>query len=140
MSGLCADADAGFTCRPVTQGAERSGEGAQLRGELADVLVLGHQLPVAPSLDFSRAPVRICRFRYCGAQLRAKRVALIGSIAVHLNQLQDLFPSLAQLQGQFLDFVFIDSELMPAGFKRRRAAEPIAGVFDFVLVHGHTLR
>jgi len=140
VSGLCADTNAGFTCRPVTQGAELSGEGAQLRGQLADVLVLGHQLPVAPSLDLSREPVRICRFRFCSGQLRAERIALIGSFAVHLNQIEDLFSSLAQLQGQFLDFVFIDSELMPAGFKRRRAAEPIAGVFDFVLVHGHTLR
>jgi hypothetical protein len=29
---------------------------------------------------------------------------------------------------------------MPAGFKRRRAAEAISGVFDFVLIHGHILR
>lgn len=58
---------------------------------------------------------------------------------VQSPKLEDVLPRLAQLQGQFLNFVLEHAELVPAGFKRRRAAEPIAGVFDFVWVHVHAL-
>lgn len=104
------------------------------------MLVLGHQLPVPPGFDLGREPVRICRFSFGSGQLRAKRISLIGSFGVHLNQFEDVLPGLAYLQSQFLNFVLEHSKLMPAGIERRRAAKPIAGVFDFVRVHGHTLR
>ncbi|MNY66633.1 hypothetical protein D3C86_2040910 [compost metagenome] len=58
------------------------------------MLVLGHQLPVAPRFDLSSEPVRICRFSLCSSQLRAQRIALTYRFGVHLYQLENLFPGL----------------------------------------------
>ncbi|WP_141232915.1 hypothetical protein [Pseudomonas sp. Irchel 3A7] len=59
---------------------------------------------------------------------------------MHLDQLDDVLPGLAQLRGQFLNFVLKHPELVRAGFKRRRATEPIADVFDFVRVYGQAIQ
>lgn len=58
---------------------------------------------------------------------------------MHLDQLEYPFTLLTQLSCQFLNFVLAHAELMPAGFERRRAAEPIVGVFYTEGIHGCAL-
>ena len=59
---------------------------------------------------------------------------------MHLHQAKDVLPGLPHLQGQFLHFVFVHAQELSAGFKLGRATEPVAGVFDFLRVHGNALR
>lgn len=58
---------------------------------------------------------------------------------MHLKQLEDPLPGLLQLQVQFLELIFVKRELVPAGFERRWAAEPVVGVFDIEKIHGFAL-
>ncbi|MGY2257462.1 hypothetical protein [Pseudomonas sp. SDO55104_S430] len=62
-------------------------------------------------------------------------VPLQDGFGVHLDQSEDLLTGLAQLQVQFLEFVLVHPELVPAGFERGRATEPVVGVFYFERVH-----
>jgi hypothetical protein len=73
-------------------------------------------------------------------QVRHGFITLTDRFRVHLDKFEDLFPGLAQLQGQFFKLVFIHSQLVSARFERCRAAKPVAGVFDFVGFHGRALR
>lgn len=72
-------------------------------------------------------------------KLRPKSLAFAGGFGIHLNQLEYTHPFLAQLQVHFLELIFVERELMTAGFERRRAAEPIVGVFDIGGIHGRCL-
>ena len=110
-------------------------EDAHLGGQFSDVFVLSHQLPISFRLDICGSPTCLGRFRLGDGELRSERVAFPGHFRVHLHQLVDLLAGLTQLQGQFLDFIFIDAQGVPAGFERRRAAEPVACVIDFVRGH-----
>ena len=106
-----------------------------LSSQLANVSSLSHQLPIAFGLYVSSAPAGICRFRLRNAQLRAEGFALGRSRSVHLNQLEYPLPGLLQLKVQFLELIFVEGQLVPASFERRRAAEPVVGVFNSVAVH-----
>ena len=58
---------------------------------------------------------------------------------MHLNQLEYPLPGLLQLKVQLLELIFVEGQLVPASFERRRAAEPVVGVFDIGGIHGRRL-
>jgi hypothetical protein len=58
---------------------------------------------------------------------------------VHLNQFEYPLPGLLQLKVQFLELIFVEGQLVPASFKRRRAAKPIIVFFYIEGIHGHAL-
>ena len=60
-------------------------------------------------------------------------------LVVFLHQSLHVIESSRQLKVQLLELAFVHSELMLAGFERRRAAEPIIGVFYIEGIHGCAL-
>jgi hypothetical protein len=68
--------------------------------------------------------------------LSAEGFALGRRGSVHLNQLLYPLPGLLQLKVQFLELIFVEGELMPAGLERSRTAEPVVGVFGIGGFHG----
>ena len=72
-------------------------------------------------------------------KLRTQRFTFAGGFGIDLNKLEYPLPDLAQLQVQLLKLIFVEGELVPASFERRRAAEPVVGVFDIGGIHGRRL-
>lgn len=55
------------------------------------------------------------------------------------NQTLNILQRSLQVNGERFEFVLVHPELMPAGFERGRATEPIVGVFYIEGIHGCAL-
>jgi hypothetical protein len=55
---------------------------------------------------------------------------------VQLDQLEHPSPLFAELSVQLLEFIFVEPELLPAGFEQCRAGEPVVGVFYIEGING----
>ena len=82
---------------------------------------------------FSAEQCRLCRFF---TQCRHIPVPLLDLFGVDLDQLEYLLPLFAELPVQFLEFIFVERDLMPASFERRWAAEPVVGFFYIEGIQG----
>lgn len=54
---------------------------------------------------------------------------------MHLDQLEYPFPLFAELPVQFIELIFVEPELLSAGFERRRGGEPVVGFFYIEGIH-----
>ncbi|MEB0048436.1 MULTISPECIES: hypothetical protein [unclassified Pseudomonas] len=106
---------------------------------MSDQLAFGHHLPVEFCLCICSHAVGSQQRSSNLCQFGAQDVALGGGFAMHPHQAEDVLSCFAQLQGQFLDFVFQHQFVMGDGFQFGRTSKPVAGVFYFERVHGHAL-
>ncbi|MCY1459658.1 hypothetical protein D9M71_771500 [compost metagenome] len=61
-------------------------------------------------------------------------------LVVHFYQAGNVFLCSLQLAFQVLDVFLKHARIVLDGLESGGATEPVAGIFDFVRVHGHTLR